>query len=149
MPTNILRKAADTAAKPGARAARRASAPRIAMLKAGKVVLRIEMAESLTADTVWQALPLHSTAETWGAALHFETPLEAGRDRTARVNGAVGDVYFWIADDRIVLPWGPTPISRSGELRLPSLCNVIGRALDDPKALAVVRPGEKVALISV
>ena len=117
MPTNILRKAADSR-RPLRRAAREMQGPRLALLTAGGVSIRIELAETATADLVWQALPLNSTAETWGAALHFETPLEVGRDRTAKVNGVPGEIYFWVEDDRIIVPFGPTPISRPGECRL-------------------------------
>ena len=147
MPTNILRKAADTR-KPQAKAARTSSGPRRAVLTAGPVTIRIELAETATADLVWQALPLHSTAETWGQSIHFETPLEAGRDRSARINGVAGDIYFWVEDDRIIVPFGATPISRPGEIRLQSPANAWARALDDVKALAAVQPGQKVSLIA-
>lgn len=148
MPTNILRKAADQR-RPQATGGKRITAgPRRAVLTAGKVSIRLELAETATADLVWGALPLHSTAETWGQAVHFETPLEAGRDRSAKINGVVGEIYFWIENDRIIVPFGPTPISRPGECRLPSPANVWARALDDVAALTGVRPGAKVSLIA-
>ena len=147
MPTNILRKAAD-ARKPQPKVPRSGSAPRYAVLTAGRVSVRIELADTPTADLVWRALPLHSTAETWGKAVHFETPLETGRDRTARINGVAGDIYFWVEDDRIIVPFGATPISRPGEIRLPSPANVWARALDDVTALAGVQPGQKVSLVA-
>ena len=148
MPTNILRKASD-ARKPRASGPRAVLEQRVAVLTAGRVSVRLELLDTETARLVWQALPLYSTAETWGACIHFETPLETGRDRTARINGVVGEAYFWIADDRVLLPFGPTAISRPNECRLPSPCNVWARVLGDPgdlKALRAVRPGEKVSL---
>ena len=147
MPTNILRKAAD-ARSPAGRSARTATEKRIALLTVGRAKVRIELADTATAQLVWQALPLHSTAETWGATIHFETPLEAGRDRTARINAAIGEIYFWTEDDRILVPFGPSPISRPNECRLPAPCNVFARALDDVKPLAKVTPGEKVSLVA-
>ena len=147
MPTNILRRAADQR-KPRAKPAGDPFAPRIAILTAGRVAVRIELAATSTADLVWQALPLHSTVETWGQSLQIPTPLESGRDRTAKVLGAVGDIYFWVEHDRIVVPFGPTPISRPGECRLQSPANVIGRALDDVRAFVAVTPGEKASLVA-
>lgn len=147
MPTNILRKAADRK-KPHGPLARAASGPRVAVLTAGRVSVRIEFAPTPTADLVWQALPLHSTAETWGQSINFETPLECGRDRTAKLLASPGDIYFWVEQDRVVVPFGPTPISRPGECRLQSPANVIGHALDDVRALAAVTPGEKVSLVA-
>lgn len=149
MPTNLLRKAAD-ARKPGGRAVRHgATEKRIALLTAGRAKLRIELLDTPTAQLVWQALPLHSTAETWGSTIHFETPLETGRDRTARLLANIGEVYFWVENDRILVPFGPSPISRPNECRLPAPCNVWARMLDDMKLLAKVTPGEKVSLVAI
>jgi hypothetical protein len=145
MPTNYLRKAAD-ARKPGGRTPQSEPAQRIARLDVGRASLRIELLDTPTARLVWHALPLHSTAETWGATIHFETPLETGRDRTARILARIGDVYFWVENDRILLPFGPSPISRPGECRLPAPCNVWARALDPLEPLARITPGEKVSL---
>lgn len=145
MPTNILRKAADQR-KPHARKAGGDAAPRIAVLSAGGVSVRVELAATATADLVWHALPFFSSVEPWGQSFKFETPLEAGRDRTARVLGTIGEIYFWVEDDRIIVPFGPTPISRPGECRLPSPANVIGRALDDVTVFKAVQPGAKVSL---
>ena len=83
MPTNILRKASDT--RPPARP-RAAAGARTAVLSVGRVSLRLQLMATDTADRVWAALPIHSTAETWGACIHFETPVETGRDRTAKLN---------------------------------------------------------------
>lgn len=147
MPTNLLRKTVNSRIRQ-----QRASAPsmlnRIAVLTAGRISLRIELLDTQTAHRIWQALPLHSTAETWGASIHFETPLETGRDRTARIIGTAGDIYFWIEDDHILVPFGPTPISKPGECRLPAPCNVWARALDAVQALVAVTPGEKVSLVA-
>lgn len=147
MPTNILRKASSR--KSVARTERKASSPRRAQLTAGEVSIRIELADTPTADVVWQGLPLYSTAETWGSAIHFETPLEAGRDRTAKLNGVPGEIYFWVEEDRIIIPFGRTPISRPGETRLQRPSNVWAKALDDVTALAAVTPGEKIALTAL
>ena len=147
MPTNLLRKTAG-ARKPQQRSTGPATEKRVAVLTAGRISLRIELLDTQTAHRVWQALPLHSTAETWGASIHFETPLETGRDRTARINGTAGEIYFWIENDRILVPFGPTPISKPAECRLPAPCNVWARALDDVRALASVTPGEKVSMVA-
>ena len=95
---------------------------------------------------LWAALPLFSTAETWGDSLHFETPIETGRERGARLSGKIGEIYFWADDDRVLIVFGPTPISRPDEIRLPRPCNVLARTSDDVRALKVVTPGEKVSI---
>jgi hypothetical protein len=148
MPTNILRKEADARKPGGAGAARASPEQRIALLTAGRVKLRIELLDTPTAAVVWHALPLYSTVESWGATIHFQTPLETGRDRTARILANIGDIYFWLENDRILVPFGPSPISRPTECRLPAPCNVWARALDEVATLSKARPWEKVSLIA-
>ena len=118
------------------------------MLTAGAVRVRLQLAATETADRIWRALPLYSNVETWGESVHFEIPVKSGRDRTARLNGVSGEFYFWVEDDRILVPFGPTPISRPGECRLPSPANVWAVALDDVGALRVIRAGSKIGLVA-
>jgi hypothetical protein len=146
MPTNLIRNA--NAGRYDAPARPRSAAGSIAELRVGKARVRLRLADTDTAARIWAALPLHSTVETWGASIHFETPVESGRDRTAKTNGLHGEVYFWAEDDRILVAWGPTPISRPTEIRLPRPCNVWATALDDPVVFARVTPGEKVSLVA-
>ncbi|MCB1511970.1 MAG: hypothetical protein KDJ36_13800, partial [Hyphomicrobiaceae bacterium] len=42
------------------------SVRRRAVLRAGKARVVIEFHDTVTADLIWRALPLHSVAETWG-----------------------------------------------------------------------------------
>lgn len=119
------------------------------VLQAGRVRLLIALHPTATADLIWRALPLHSVAETWGDAIHFDTPVRTGRDRTARLNAQSGEVYFWAEDERVVVVWGPTPISRPDEIRLMRPCNLIGHTLEDASGLSIVTPGEKIALVKM
>ena len=145
MPTNLIRQKLDE--RPAAAATKRAPvAERLAVLTAGRVSVRIRLHQTRTADLIWRALPLHSIVETWGDSIHFDTPLKIGRERTAKLNVAPGDVCFWTEDERVVLAWGPTPISRPSEVRLMRPCNIWAEAIDDPSALAAVTPGEKAVL---
>lgn len=142
MPTNILR-----ARTPKPAAARpRPAVHREVRITAGCVVVRAELLATPTADRIWAALPIFSTAETWGDSIHFETPIETGRERSAKRNVNPGEICFWSEDDRVIVGFGPTPISGPGEIRLPSPCNVWARALDDVTALARITPGEKVSI---
>ena len=145
MPTNLIRRKLDSRAAPVA-GSRAATTERIALLKAGCVNLRLRLLQTRTADLIWSALPLHSIVETWGDSIHFDTPLKTGRERGAKLNVAPGDVCFWTEDERVVLAWGPTPISRPNEVRLMRPCNIWAQVIDDPTALAVVTPGEKAVL---
>lgn len=144
MPTDILRKRSDGAAR-----AARATAPaaeRIVVITAGRIVLRARLAATATADRIWTALPLYGVVEPWGDAIHFEVPVSSGRDRTARLQTSPGDICFWSDERRVLIAYGPTPISRPGEVRMPAPVNVFASALDDVGVLRDVRVGEKVHL---
>lgn len=150
MPTNILRKCGNAiSARTGQRPAPGAGRKRRVLIKAGCVAIQADLLGTDTADRIWQALPLYSAVETWGSSIHFEVPIESGRERNARAKSELGDIYFWNEDNRIIIVFGPTPISRAGELRLPTPCNVWAKTTDDVTLLKTVAPGEKVSVTAV
>ncbi|MER6421552.1 cyclophilin-like fold protein [Streptomyces sp. NPDC001137] len=106
-----------------------------------------------TTQALTRALPLASTARTWGEEVYFDTGVSVPRETSAQQVVDRGTVAFWTDGDALALPYGPTPISRSwgsprtefgGECRLASPCNVLGRLDGDPGLLATVRDGDPV-----
>jgi hypothetical protein len=146
MPTNIPRKRGTAVARRSAGPPPASGAPRVVLIKAGRVAIRAELLATPTAERIWSALPLYSTAETWGPSVHFETPVETERERAARATIQAGDICYWSEDDRVIIVFGPTPLARQGELRLPRPCNLWAKALDDVALLKTVVPGEKVSV---
>ena len=118
----------------------------MAMLKiiSGKVVLDVELLDTKTAETLYAAAPFEARANTWGDEVYFDTPVEAAADPDARDVLEPGEVAFWLAGSCIAIPYGPTPVSHGDELRLASAANVWGRAVQDVRILAKVRPGDKI-----
>ncbi len=147
MPTNILRSDNKKPAAAGKKPARRAGEAREIVIRAGKVVIRARLLDTPTAERIWNQIPIYSSAEPWGQSIHFETTIETGRDPNARQNIKAGDIVYWVEDDRIILAWGMTPISKQGEIRMPSPVNIFARAIDDVSALAAVRPGDRVSVL--
>jgi len=97
-----------------------------------------------TTQALAQALPLVSTARTWGQEVYFDTGISVPRETNAQQVVEPGTVAFWTDGDALALPYGPTPISRGDECRLASPCNVLGRLDSDPELLASVRDGDPV-----
>ena len=97
-----------------------------------------------TAQALTQALPLASTARTWGEEVYFDTGVSVPRETSARQVVDPGTVAFWTDGDALALPYGPTPISRGAECRLATPCNVLGRLDGDPRLLATARAGDPV-----
>ncbi len=143
MPTNILR-AANRARPKGHGAPTDAGAVRHVLIKAGAIAVRARLLDTPTAERIWQALPIRSTVETWGEEIFFDTPVESGRERTARTIVKVGEIAFAPERDVIAIAYGRTPATRKAEARLWSPSNVWAEAIDDVRAFAAVRPGERV-----
>jgi hypothetical protein len=149
MPTNILRKQSKPSSQTGGRqTSPRKSGLRRVLVKSGRVSVTAELLDTPTADRIWAALPVHSSAEPFGSAIQFEVPVESGRERGAKILATLGELYFWSEEDRVVLVFGPTPISRPGEIRLQAPCNVWARTSEDLSPLKKIGPGEKISLIA-
>ena len=122
---------------------------RTILIKAGPVSIRARLLDTPTAERVWRTLPIHSTAETWGGgAIHFKTNAESYRERGAKMLVKPGEIAFTPEHDWITIGFGPTPISKKGEIRLSCPSNIWAVALDDVTALAAVRAGEEVLVVA-
>lgn len=147
MPTNLIRpKVLPAGGGATSSGAKGSSGAKTIVLEAGRVRLQLALYETETARRISQALPLFGFAEPWGACVHFKLPIDCGRERGARVNGRLGEVYYWTEEDRVLVPFGPTPISRDNEIRLPRPCNPWAEVIGDVTALRAVAPSVKVAL---
>lgn len=127
------------------RAQRRES--REVFIHAGNIVLRARLLDTPTADRIWTSLPFYSTAEIWGGLVHFETHVETGCEPDARQTIALGEIAFWVEEDRVLIGFGMTPLSHPGEIRLPSSCNIWAKSLDDVRQLAPTRPGQRISIL--
>lgn len=108
---------------------------RILIDEAG-VELTAQLNDSATAALLWDALPLESATQTWGAEVYFSVPVSSGEeDPQATVNpGAVG---YWPPGEAVCLFFGQQPVSP---------VNLIGTLEGDPNALEAVRDGHIVRL---
>ncbi|GHC71681.1 cyclophilin-like fold protein [Streptomyces violaceochromogenes] len=106
--------------------------------------LTASLDDTPTSQALAKALPLVSTARTWGKEVYFDTGVSVSRETGAREVVEPGTVAFWTDGGALALPYGPTPISQGDECRLASPCNVLGRLEGDPALLTTVRDGEPV-----
>jgi hypothetical protein len=110
----------------------------------GTLTLDAELLDTPTAKAVAAALPITSSALTWGEEVYFDVPVEVKREGNARAVVTPGEIAYWPEGPAIALGFGRTPISQGNETRLASPCNVFARALGDVKTLGKVKAGTKV-----
>src|SRR5262245_11815066 len=112
----------------------------------GMLTLDAELLDTPTARAVAAALPISSSALTWGEEVYFEIPVNVAAAKDARAAVTPGEIAYWPDGHSIALGFGRTPISRGDETRLASPCNVFAKAIGNVKALAKVRAGTKVSV---
>ena len=118
------------------------------VIRAGNVAIRARLLETPTAERIWAVLPIYASARMWGHEVYFQAPVCTDVEPDARDVVSAGEIAFWPDGDAIAIGFGPTPMSRGGEIRLASPCNIWALALDDVSQLKSVHAGEEVAVVS-
>jgi hypothetical protein len=96
-----------------------------------------------TVSAIWEKLPLESRANRWGEEVYFTIPVEMDEENPQETV-EVGDIGYWPPGRGFCIFFGPTPISRGGEIRPADPVNVFGKIIGDPKIFKKVRNGDKI-----
>ncbi len=117
------------------------------VITAGDVAVRARLLNTPTAERIWAALPIMSSARTWGAEVYFDAPVSSAAEPDAINIVKAGQIVFWPDGDAIAICFGPTPLSRTkAEIRLAGLCNIWAEALDDVRQFKSVHAGEQISI---
>jgi uncharacterized protein len=115
-------------------------------INAGSVTLLAELNDSATARAVESALPLKASAQIWGDEIYFPIPVKQELEESAVELVEVGDLGYWPPGNAFCIFFGPTPLSRGGEIRPASAVNPIGKVLGDAKGFKSVQNRDPILL---
>ena len=122
--------------------------PRAIRITAGGVSATAELNDSRAAAAIAAKLPITATAETWGDEIYFGLPFTAPSD-APQETVALGDLGYWPPGKAFCIFFGPTPMSRGGEIRPASEVTVVGRITGDARVFKKVRAGTGVTIEAV
>jgi len=112
----------------------------------GGVTAFATLYDNATADAVWAALPIAARGNRWGEEIYFEIPVRLSQAENARDVLEAGELGYWPVGHAFCIFWGPTPASRSGEIRAYSPVNVFGQLEGDPRAFDGVPGGAEIEI---
>ena len=118
---------------------------RVIRITAGAISATAQLNASKTATAIWDALPIEAKAETWGNEIYFSIGIAIAPE-SPRATVDMGDLGYWPPGKAFCIFFGPTPASRSDEIRPASPVNVVGRVSGDATVFKKVRAGTRVTL---
>jgi uncharacterized protein len=101
------------------------------IVRIGTFSMEAELNDTPTARKIAEALPIQARFNTWGDEIYFAIPVTADLDDSARDVVEVGDLGFWPPGKAFCIFFGPTPMSKPGEIRPASAVNIIGQVKGD------------------
>lgn len=108
--------------------------------------IEAELNNTETSRMIWESLPIESKVNLWGDEIYFSIPVKTGLEPDAREIVSMGELGYWPTGHAFCIFFGPTPVSRAGEIRAASAVNIIGKVLSDPKVFSKVKQGAKIVL---
>ncbi len=99
-----------------------------------------------TVKAILEKLPINTVINRWGDELYTEPiPVKAGLEN-AKSTVNLMDVAYWPQGNALCLFFGPTPISKSNEIKPYSPVNVIGRIVSKENAIKKINDSTKVII---
>ncbi len=105
-----------------------------------------ELYDTLTGKKIAEALPIHASFSTWGDEIYFTIPVDAQLEDAAKETVDMGDLGYWPTGKAFCIFFGPTPMSRKGEIVPASAVNIVGRIIGDATAFKAVMDESQVAV---
>ena len=114
-------------------------------IRCGELIAVATLNDSVSAQAIWEALPLEGSANVWGDEIYFRIPVSLVEDEAQEVV-ELGDLGYWPPGSAFCIFFGPTPMSRGNEIRPASPVNVFGKIDGDATAFKRVSSGTQVLI---
>jgi len=116
---------------------------KIITASAGTLTAEITSENPLTAEAIYNKLPIEGKANLWGDEIYFTIPVTMEAE-SAKPLVEVGDIAYWPPGKAICFFFGPTPASWDKEIRPASPVNVFAHIENNARLLKLVHNGEKI-----
>lgn len=114
------------------------------LIQLDKIKVEVELNDSVTADKIYDALPIESIGNLWGDEVYFRTDIVSQIDETAKVTVELGDIAFWPPSNALCIFYGKTPVSTDEEIKPASAVNIVGKVTSDIEILKKLKEGAEI-----
>ena len=105
-----------------------------------------ELNNSVSADKIWEALPLSGSANVWGDEIYFEIPVSLKEVSDAQQEVEVGTLAYWPPGSALCFFFCKTPVSTSDKPKAYSPVNILGLVDGDSKVFKIVEAGDQIVI---
>ncbi|SVE55078.1 uncharacterized protein METZ01_LOCUS507932 [marine metagenome] len=105
-----------------------------------------ELNSSISADKIWEALPLSGSVNVWGDEIYFEIPVSLKEVSDAQQEVEVGTLAYWPPGSALCVFFGKTPVSTSDKPKAYSPVNILGLVDGDSKVFKIVEAGDQIVI---
>lgn len=113
-------------------------------IRVGQLQFSAELADNVTAETIWEALPFEGRINRWGEEIYFSIPVNIELAPDARQEMRIGELAYWPGGSAFCIFFGPTPVSLEGEPRAYTDVNPFGRIIGDATPFTQTADGESI-----
>jgi len=89
-----------------------------------------EFFDTISGKSIFENLPIESVYHEWGDEIYFSTDLNLKNDRSYD-KVSIGDICYWPPGKALCFFFGPTPISKNGEILPASPVFMVGKITDN------------------
>lgn len=110
----------------------------------GKIKAELrEDGNPITAQAIWDALPIEAEVATWGDEIYFSIPVVLKEENAVSIVEE-GELGYWPEGKCFCIFFGPTPLSKGEEIVPASPVNIFGKVMGDAGVFKKVSSGAKI-----